>query len=80
MAEKPLARRVYLSGDANAWAAYRAYLDKTSTLIPIPPALYRPLPNAVKRTIQLDFPLYQFDESEAAPDDATSRTGSQTES
>jgi hypothetical protein len=48
-------------------------------LIPIPPALYRPLPKAVKRTILLDFPLYQFDESEAAPDDAMSRTGSQAE-
>ncbi|KAH9998705.1 hypothetical protein BJV77DRAFT_707955 [Russula vinacea] len=43
-AEKPQARRVYLSGDANAWEAYRAYLDDTSILIPIPPALYRPCP------------------------------------
>jgi hypothetical protein len=76
-AEKPQAHRVYLSGDANAWAAYRAYLDDTSILIPIPPALYRPLPTVVKRSILLDFPFYQFDESDAA-DDATTRT--QTES
>lgn len=79
-AEKPQARRVYLSGDANAWAAYRAYLNETSILIPIPPALYRPLPKVVKRTILLDFPLFQFDESEATPDVATSQTGSQAES
>jgi len=76
-AEKPQARRVYLSGDANVRTAYRAYLDETSILIPIPPALYRPLPKAVKRTILLDFPIYQYEESEAAPDDATSRTGTQ---
>ena len=74
-ADKPQARRVYLSGDANAWAAYRSYLDDTSVLIPIPPALYRPLPRVVKRTILLDFPFYQFDESEAAGD-ATTRAGS----
>jgi hypothetical protein len=46
-------------------------------LIPIPPTLYRPLPKVVKRTILLDFPLYRFDASEAAPDDATSQTGTQ---
>jgi hypothetical protein len=34
-------------------------------LIPIPPALYRPLPTVVKRTILLDFPFYRFDESDA---------------
>jgi hypothetical protein len=70
-AEKPQARRVYVSGDANAWAAYRTYLDDTSILIPIPPALYRPLPKVVKRTILLDFRFYQFDESEVANDTAT---------
>ena len=53
------------------------YLDETSILIPIPPALYRPLPKAVKRTILLDFPIYQFEESEAAPDDTTSRAGTE---
>ena len=66
---------MYLCGDANAWAAYRAYLDDTSILIPIPPVLYRPLPTAVKRTVLFDFSFYQFDESEAAADDApTTRT------
>ena len=74
-AEKPQARRVYLSGDANAWAAYQSYLDDTSVLIPIPPPLYRPLPKLVKRTILLDFPFYQFDEVADGPN-AKARTGS----
>ena len=64
-AEKPQARRVFLSGDADAWATYRTYLDETSILIPLPPALYRPLPKTVKRTVLLDFPFYQFDEAGA---------------
>jgi hypothetical protein len=66
---------VYLSGDADAWAAYQSYLEETSILIPIPPALYRPLPKTVKRTILLDFPYYQFDRSDAV-DEATTRTES----
>lgn len=74
-AERPQARRVYLCGDANAWAAYQSYLDDTSILIPIPPVLYRRLPKVVKRTILLDFPFYQFDQSEAV-DDATAHVQS----
>jgi hypothetical protein len=69
---------VYLSGDANAWEAYRAYLDDTSILIPIPPALYRPLPKVVKRMILFDFPFYQFDESEAGDGATTTRTGTES--
>jgi hypothetical protein len=67
-AEKPQARRVYFSGDANAWAEYRTYLDETSILIPLPPALYRSLPKVVKRTVLLDFLFYQFDEAGAERD------------
>lgn len=37
---------------------YRTYKKRTSVLFPIPNALYAPLPDAVKRTILLDFPLY----------------------
>ena len=69
---------MYLSGDANAWEAYCAYLDDTSILIPIPPVLYRPLPKVVKRTILFDFSFYQFDESEAADGAATTRTGTES--
>jgi hypothetical protein len=47
---------------ANAWQQYQAYLKKTSILIPIPPFIYQPFPEVVKRTVLLDFPLYRFDE------------------
>lgn len=46
----------------DAWAQYKAYLSRTSIFFPIPPSLYRPLPEFVKRTVLLDFPLYRFDE------------------
>lgn len=46
----------------DTWANYKQYLSKTSILIPIPPQLYRPLPEVVKRTLLLDFPFYRFDE------------------
>ncbi|KAL0579279.1 hypothetical protein V5O48_002733 [Marasmius crinis-equi] len=67
-AEKSTARKYYLMShgdnvrDENAWKNYKHYLKSTSILIPIPPALYRPLPEFIKRSILLDFPFYQFDE------------------
>ncbi|KAF9478271.1 DUF1295-domain-containing protein [Pholiota conissans] len=72
-AEKPTAKKFYLLSHgpdsdaedryANAWTEYKAYLHKTSILLPLPPVLYRPLPAILKRTLLLDFPIYQFDES-----------------
>lgn len=41
---------------------YQAYLQSTSILIPLPPALYCPLPVWLKRSVLLDFPVYQFHE------------------
>ncbi|KAI0052394.1 DUF1295-domain-containing protein [Auriscalpium vulgare] len=68
-AEKPQARRFFLMShnvqgdvDHGAWAEYLAYLESTSILIPLPPSLYRVLPRILKRTVLLDFPMYQFDE------------------
>ncbi|RSH90339.1 hypothetical protein EHS25_001673 [Saitozyma podzolica] len=46
----------------DVWSNYKRYLSRTSILIPIPPPLYRPLPEWVKRTILLDLPMYRFDE------------------
>lgn len=46
----------------DVWANYKRYLSRTSILIPIPPPLYRPLPEWIKRTILLDLPMYRFDE------------------
>ncbi|KAL0953462.1 hypothetical protein HGRIS_004694 [Hohenbuehelia grisea] len=70
-AEKPQAKRFYLlangpdadSANANAWRHYKEYRHQTSILIPIPPAIYKRLPLWLKRTILLDFPMYQFDEA-----------------
>lgn len=71
-AEKPQAKRYYLlthgveakEEHANAWKRYKEYLRTTSILIPIPPAIYSPLPAFVKKTVLLDFPMYQFDDCE----------------
>ncbi|PPQ65756.1 hypothetical protein CVT26_000357 [Gymnopilus dilepis] len=70
-AEKPTAKRFFVLSKgqnsreehAAAWENYQEYLRKTSILIPLPPWLYRPLPSIIKRTLLLDFPIYQFDES-----------------
>lgn len=41
---------------------YWAYKNRTSVLYTVPPALYEPLPRALKQTFFLDFPMYN-DES-----------------
>lgn len=46
----------------DSWAKYKDYLNRTSVLIPIPPQIYRPLPEFLKRSVLLDFPIYRFDE------------------
>jgi hypothetical protein len=68
--EKPQGRKFYLMSygttandeHANAWRQYKIYLQRTSILIPLPPALYRHLPRLIKSTLLLDFPIYHFDE------------------
>ncbi|CAK7240657.1 MAG: hypothetical protein STHCBS139747_002103 [Sporothrix thermara] len=60
MSERPAAAKRYAAGGAT-WDAYRAYLKKTSVLVPLPPALYAPLPVWLKRTLLLEFPIYVFD-------------------
>ncbi|KAI0693423.1 DUF1295-domain-containing protein [Cytidiella melzeri] len=91
-AEKPTAKKFFLMSHStssssssssgspeypDAWPKYKAYLASTSILIPIPPTLYRPLPAWLKKTVLLDFPLYQFDEGtdgrKALDEDRTSR-------
>lgn len=69
-AEKPQAKRYYLKAHGpepdkdhpDAWTEYKAYLNRTSILIPIPQVIYKRLPTFVKRTILFDFPMYQFNE------------------
>ncbi|WWC59242.1 uncharacterized protein I303_101792 [Kwoniella dejecticola CBS 10117] len=44
------------------WANYKAYLKRTSIIIPFPPSLYVHFPEWVKRSILLDLPTFRFDE------------------
>lgn len=37
---------------------YRLYKQRTSVLVPFPPALYSKLPDVLKKTVMLDFPTY----------------------
>ncbi|KAK4051478.1 hypothetical protein OIO90_004692 [Microbotryomycetes sp. JL221] len=73
-AEKPTAKKYYLmshGADREAgdkWAEYKAYLNRTSILFPIPNSLYRPLPKAVKQYLLLDLPMYKFDEHKDGPE------------
>jgi len=46
----------------DTWAKYKSYLSRTSILIPIPPQVYKPLPEFIKRSVLLDFPMYRFNE------------------
>lgn len=74
-AEKPQAKKFYLMTFAtnaqedqlHAWRSYKAYLERTSILIPIPPVVYQRLPAFLKKTILLDFPMYRFDEERDGP-------------
>ena len=57
--ERPGAKKRYEKD--NHWAEYSSYLERTSILIPFPPALYSRMPKILKRTIFLEFPMYVFD-------------------
>lgn len=69
-AEKPQAKKFFLMRygknakleNARVWSNYKEYLRKTSILIPVPPMIYKPLPQFLKKTLFLDFPMYHFDE------------------
>lgn len=56
--ERPGAKKRYESG--NNWEGYKAWLDRTSVLVPLPPALWVRLPVWVKRTVGMEWPIYVF--------------------
>lgn len=39
---------------------YREYKERTSPLFPLPPDLYRPLPQCIKQYLLLELPLYNY--------------------
>ena len=50
-----------LHSENDTYARYKEYRERTSIILPLPPAVYRPLPQFVK-TILGDYPMYRFDE------------------
>jgi hypothetical protein len=67
--ERPGAKKRYEKG--NRWPEYERYLQRTSILIPFPPALYAKMPVILKRTIFLEFPMYVFDPAKHADQSKT---------
>lgn len=62
--ERPGAKKRYEKG--TGWPAYEQYLNETSILFPMPPAIWKRLPTFVKRTVGLEFPIYVFDPAKHA--------------
>ncbi|RIB10813.1 hypothetical protein C2G38_2105185 [Gigaspora rosea] len=58
LSERPTHIKQFKAGN---WSEYSKYLSRTSCLIPFPPALYEPLPQIIKSTLFLEFPIYRFD-------------------
>jgi hypothetical protein len=52
--------------EADPWKRIVSYRERTSILLPLPPALYKPLPKFVKMML-LDLPMYHFDENKDGP-------------
>lgn len=57
--ERPGAKKRYENGDH--WESFKQYTQRTSILIPFPPALYEKVPTFLKRTVFLEFSMYVFD-------------------
>ncbi len=49
--------------ETDPWERMKAFRERTSLLFPMPNGFYRRLPRAVKSTVLLDFPFYNFDEA-----------------
>ena len=75
--ERPGAKKRYESG--NHWEHYKKYTERTSILIPFPPAIYARLPTIVKRTVFLEFPIYVFDPAKHADQNKVVEQGRATE-
>ncbi|CAG8459024.1 12284_t:CDS:2 [Dentiscutata heterogama] len=62
LSERPVHIKQFKAGN---WDKYSKYLSRTSCLIPFPPPLYEPLPQIIKSTLLLEFPIYKFDPESA---------------
>lgn len=80
LTQKPTGKKFYLMSNSSdierranedpdvktAWSRYKAYVEETSILIPLPNFLYRRFPE-VLRWLFFDFPLYRFNEVKDGP-------------
>ena len=71
--ERPGAKKRYEKG--TAWPAYKKWLDETSILIPMPPAIWKMLPTIVKRTVGFEWPIYVFDPEKHADKSQVAEVG-----
>ena len=59
LSERSGAKRRWEIG-GHVWEGYKAYLDRTSILIPMPQLIWKGLPRWVKGTAGFQWPLYRF--------------------
>lgn len=62
--ERPGAKKRFEKGQG--WEQYKRWTERTSILVPFPPALYARVPTFLKRTLFLEFPIYVFDPAKHA--------------
>lgn len=60
--ERQSAKKKYESDgpDGEGWLQYKRWTERTSILIPMPPAVWKALPQFVKRTVGFEWPMYVF--------------------
>lgn len=49
------------------WERMKAFRDRTSLLLPLPPSVYKRMPRVLKQTLLFDLPFYNFDEAKDGP-------------
>ncbi|PWN50925.1 DUF1295-domain-containing protein [Violaceomyces palustris] len=81
LAEKPTQERYFLMSESgqtlepyrpnqletDPWKRMKTFRESTSLLVPLPNSIYRPIPGWIKRSLLLDFPFYNFDETKDGP-------------
>ncbi len=60
--ERPGAKKKFEADgpDGQKWTQYKTWLDSTSILVPLPQAVWKSLPTAIKRTVGCEWPMYVF--------------------
>ncbi|KIW17381.1 hypothetical protein PV08_04575 [Exophiala spinifera] len=61
--ERPGAKKMFERDGpgGECWTRHKAWLDRTSILVPLPPGVWVRLPRMVKRTVGIEWPIYVFD-------------------